>query len=279
MKHHNKHEQPRYTREKKFVAVLAAAGALGSAALASCSTEASNFRVGDPNGHSVSLDEFEDGVMPINSETSKKGSALTEKQRFDSTPEQYQQFDVSLRVNDLAKYIYQGFDKTAGYIEDSLADNEKPYYSKPNLNIPRSMWSNQDYANYYTTVTMFATGQDDKDAGKQTATVVAKPGTNTYENLWDWIEERNGVGARSVYEAVSTPLSEKELQQGTYGKIEVSEHGGRLVGLRSKHDGRITYSVMLNHADEQGNIISIEELVVNDLGDHRIQVLLAGNRS
>ncbi len=279
MKHHNKHEQPRYTREKKFVAVLAAAGALGSAALASCSTEATSFRVGDPNGHSVSLDEFEDGVMPINSETSKKGSALTEKQRFDSTPEQYQQFDVSLRVNDLAKYVYRDFDRSAGYVEDGLTDSERSFYSKPDLNVPRSQWNDQDYANYHTTAIQYATGQKDANTAKQTATIVASPGTNTYDNIWTWIDERRDKAARSVYEVLPTPLSNKELQPGIYGEVEISEHGGRFVGMQSKHDGRTLYSVMVNYADNEGRVISIQELVVDNLNDHRIKALLTGNRS
>ncbi len=65
MKHHNKHEQPKYTREKKFVAVLAAAGALGSAALTSCYSIESSVRVGGPDGQSVSIDDFENGIIPV----------------------------------------------------------------------------------------------------------------------------------------------------------------------------------------------------------------------
>lgn len=292
----NSHELRLSTADKLKRTVGAGLAASGLFLTACSNDEGLHIKYNDGTEQSVDdyLEDYErgDGAMPVDNANNdpgvvkdsenpiaKNGANLTEKQRFAATPEQYKDFDVSLRVNDQAKYIYQGFDKTAGYIEDALTDAERPFYRKPDLNIPRSQWSDQDYANYYTTATMFATGQDDKNAGKQTATVVAKPGTNTYENLWEWIDERNGVGARSIYEAVSTPLSNKELQQGTYGQIEVSEHGGRLVGLQSKHDGSVTYSVMLNYSDDQGNIISIEELVVNNLDDPRIRPLLVGNNS
>ncbi len=259
---------------------LAGAAFLGAA----CSTETT---VGFKNDrgeviYEQSVDDVLDGT--VNSvEEFKKGSEYTKEERLYIDPKDYQTFDESLRVEDQADYLYEGFENT---YEDILNDpsfpptgEEKAVFYMPDLHKPRSEWTGQDYANYYSMGIFYATKQDNENVALRAATVVSRPGTNTYGNLREWIknDDTAGRGLKSIYRAVSTPLDGKVLKPATIGNVVIDENGGALVGLESLTDGNINYTIFVNRSDSHGHILSIEAKTVDTLEDQVITQLIAQN--
>ena len=285
MKRQSNHEkQPRYTKEKKFVAVLAAAGALGAAALSGCSTTGYKIYAADESGRvtaTYDVDDVLDGkIAPITSAEKPNGSELTKSQRFAADPSTYETFDEDLRVADQAEYFYKGYDVTYNHIinnpTDPLSAEEQAVFYKPDLNKPRSEWTDQDYLNFDTIATFFATGQDDPNEALRSSTVVARPGTKTFDNMKEWITKYPGNGLTSIYRARTTTVSNSELKPTTFNGIVIDD-GGRIIEHESLISHDINVSVFVNNDDGAGHVLSINQYVYSSMNNPSLQALIRHN--
>tara|TARA_B100001245_G_scaffold234308_1_gene219602 strand:+ start:12059 stop:12913 length:855 start_codon:yes stop_codon:yes gene_type:complete len=282
---HRSPEQSSFTREKKFVAILAAAGALGSAALTSCSIEAQDVKL-KPAETSTSVDSgrtYDSDIDTVRIEnTVVNGSEYTAEERFYADPDKYEEFDQFLRAADWAPYFYEAFDDSYKSI---LADpnhewtpEEREVFYKPDLNKPRSEWTNQDYLNYWTIAIFYATGLDDgPEVAQRAISVVARPGSNTHDRLQTFTEDYPGYGDIDIYRALPSPFSNEELESIDTEKVSIDERGGRFIKHESLRDGKIGYSVFANRGDQE-HTIAVNDLTVGSLSDPDIYPILSQNR-
>ena len=293
MKRQSNHEkQPRYTREKKFVAILAAAGALGGAALAGCSTTGDKIYAADESGRvtaTYDVDDVLDGkIAPITSAEKPNGSELTEEQRFNLNPKAYAELDEFIRAKDQAKYFSQYFESSYEkmiapaaytiYSDDEREMVDKGAFYMPDLKKPRSQWNDQDYLNYWSISIYFVTAQTNPKDALQSLSVLARPGSKTFSNFEAWIKENPGVGIVELYEATPTVLSDKELKPGSINGVVIDDKGGRLIGHKSlAADNKVGYSVFVNRSDAEGNTIAINEFTFNQINNSALDSLIDQN--
>lgn len=285
---HRSPEQSFFTREKKFVAILAAAGALGSAALTSCSIEAQDVKL-KPAETSTSVDSgrtYDSDIDTVRIEnTVVNGSEYTAEERFDTDPDEYEEFDQFLRAADQAPYFYDLFDISYQRMLESpnhkWTAEEREVFYKPDLNKPRAEWTAQDYLNYWTIAIYLATGQNDPDEARRAITVVARPGSDTHENLQGFIDDQEkafpdnypGYGKFALYRAVPNSLDSEELEPVETEKVSIDERGGRLVQYESLHDRKNGFFVFANRGDEE-HTIAVNELAVSNFSSPSLRPIL-----
>jgi hypothetical protein len=283
---HRSPEQSFFTREKKFVAILAAAGALGSAALTSCSIEAQDVKL-KPAETSTSVDSgrtYDSDIDTVRIEnTVINGIEKTEEERFNLTDDEYYKIDESLRAKDQAEYFRIGVEKSytritdpaaprSSFTPDELVAMQDGTFYLPDLDKPRSERTDQDLLNYSTLAIYYVTAMPpienndpERNAEIKSLSVVSRPGTNTHDNLREHIEESPGVGIITMYRAIPTPLSGVELPPSASDLIPENSLGARLVGHESLIDHRVDYTLFVDYGDEEDNVISVDVHTFGDL--------------
>jgi hypothetical protein len=194
----------------------------------------------------------------------------------------YFEVDEHLRAADQAEYIHQNLEGAykniiAPSADRYLTDKERDAikdgtFYMPDLKKPRSQWTDQDYLNYYSIVIFYVTSQSDDEEGLRT-------GTDTFTSIQEWANDYPDVGLISLYRAVDTPLSGRELKPTSVNNVVIDELGGRFVGHESLVDGRVDYSLFANRSDEENNIIPINERTFDTINDPLVQDLIKNNLS
>ena len=297
MKRHSNHEkQSRYTKEKKFVAVLAAAGALGAAALSGCSTTGDKIYAADDSGRVVAtydVDDVLDGkITPDSSSEKPVGSELTKEQRFNLSISDYYNVDEALRAADQARDFEIGVRNSYQHIvefamkpgllseKESTAINDGTFYL-PDLDKDRSEWSDQDFMNYHTLAIFLLTSQsiDYQDDALKALSVLTRTNTSAFDNIEKHILEHPGEPLLALYRAVPTPLSNSVVTPTEAKTVSGNWQVGHLVGHRSLHDGKIAYSFFIDMNDASGNTVSIKTDTYGSLTSPELKEMIRNHAS
>jgi hypothetical protein len=181
------------------------------------------------------------------------------------------QIRVEHKAESLNQYLYTAWDS----IQPFLSEAERQVLYLPDLEKPRSEWSDQDYLNLHTlAVWLTSTQASDTQEGQQGYSAIANPNKNTFDDIVEHIEEKPGIGIKNVYQAVPTPLSGVELVNTTVGSIEMGPEGGRLIGVKKVGGTDIGYTLYSNRIDSKGNIMTVNEFTYESLDDRDLRELI-----
>jgi hypothetical protein len=217
----------------------------------------------DPENPSISSHAPEPG----------SGNSLTRPQRDALSPHLYVAIAEDVRATDRAERFNRYLATAWETIQEvgNLSPEEVDALYMPDLEKPRSEWTDQDYVNYGTLATWLVTTQQDTEEALRALSVVYNKDRmpESWELLSDWIAEHPGTGYKAVYKVVPSRYSDNELRNVTVGPVLIGPKGGRFVQQRSlSSDQRATsFTLYKNFQDADGNVISIKEGNYTDLND------------
>lgn len=193
-----------------------------------------------------------DGVV-----TSEEYDQMDPKEYAKKVPERSRVQDVA---GNLYKYMPGSWDIMK---QDNLNANERAVMSMPDLNAPRSEWTDQDYLNYYSIALGLISNQGSQQQqiaeGQRALSVVMSPQNNNFDSTMQSIATSNGI--RNVFKAESSAYTGIELRPGTsIGEHTVTGEGGRLVlstFVSQENSDKPSYMLFVNRSDQQGRIVSI----------------------
>ncbi|WP_196248314.1 hypothetical protein [Rhodococcus erythropolis] len=208
----------------------------------------------------VTADLGEDAAPALIGDYNRDG-VVTSKEYDMMPPTEYATLSDKVRVEDSAKNINTYLPSAFSTLQSngSLSAKERALVSLPNLNAPRSQWSDQDYYNNYTLGVWLAStqGQDQAsiDEGQRALTVVLDPNNDGFIKASEMISSVSAI--KNIYEAQPFEFSNQELKPGTsIGGISIDGSGGRLVKGESLSSGEVKYHLFVNRTDSNGNVVS-----------------------
>lgn len=216
---------------------------------------------------------------PYMSKYDVNGNGILDREERDiMTPNDYVVIDMETRASDRAERLTTHLGSAWNTIQGFMTDNEKKVLSMPDLAIPRSQWSDQDYLNYRTLAVWLSTRQGEsieaQNEGLRALSAVVDPTTKAYEDTKAWMSAYPNQGSKSIQEAIPGPLSNKELVNTQVGEFTVGNAGGRLVSFRSLVTGEINHALFINTSDNSGNVTSTSVYTYDSLEDPDLQQLI-----